>query len=95
MKIPLKFRLLLVVLVVLAGAAFIIFNKNGALKYRELQHELERLNITADSLNHLNKRLEEEIDSLTRKVPAKIEQAAREKYDMMRRGETKVEVIER
>jgi hypothetical protein len=54
MKIPLKFRLLLVVLVVLAGAAFIIFNENGALKYRELQHELERLNITADSLNHLN-----------------------------------------
>jgi cell division protein FtsB len=95
MKIPLKIRLLLVSLVIIAGAAFIIFNQNGLLKYSKLKKEVEALNLKADSLDKENKRLENEIDSLTRKVPAKIEQTAREKYDMLRKGETKVEVIEK
>jgi cell division protein FtsB len=95
MKVPLKFRLLLIAIIITAGAAFLIFNENGLIKYMKLKEDHKILNAKADSMDLENKRLEEEIDSLSRKVPAKIEQTAREQYDMMRRGETKVEVIEK
>jgi cell division protein FtsB len=95
MKHPLKLKLFIITLIIIAAAAFIIFNENGLFTYMQLKQERNLLKVTADSMDIENKRLEEEIDSLSRKVPAKIEQAAREKYDMLREGETKVEVIER
>ena len=41
-----------------------------------------------------NENLVNEIDSLKKEVPAKIEQIAREKYDMIKEGETTIEVNE-
>jgi len=38
-------------------------------------------------VNEENKSLRNEVDSLERKVPAKIEKTAREKYGMIRKGE--------
>jgi cell division protein FtsB len=94
-KISLKMRLVLIALVILIGAVFITFNENGLLNYLKLKDELSTINEKAASMDQENKRLEEEIDSLARKVPAKIEQTAREKHDMLRKGETKVEIIEK
>jgi cell division protein FtsB len=42
-----------------------------------------------------NVRLKNEIDSLQKKVPAKMEQVAREKYNMKRKDETLIEVEEK
>jgi cell division protein FtsB len=80
---------------IIVGIIFIIFNDNGIIRYMKLKDELYTLQMRIDSLNNQNKMLENQIDSLTRKVPAKIEQTARENYDMIRPGEIKVEVIER
>jgi cell division protein FtsB len=85
----------LVLFFIVLGALFIFFNENGYLKYIELKEKVADLQSRIDTLSYQNKRLEEEIDSLTRKVPAKIEQTAREKYDMLRKGEIKVEIIEK
>jgi cell division protein FtsB len=80
---------------IIVGIIFIIFNDNGIIRYMKLKDELYTLQMRIDSLHNQNKMLENQIDSLTRKVPAKIEQTARENYDMIRPGEIKVEVIER
>jgi len=90
-----KIRWYLFALLVFSGILFIIFNEDGVIKYYQLKSQLMELQVQIDSLDEVNTQLEAEIDSLTRKVPAKIEQTAREKYDMLRKGETKVEVIER
>ena len=42
-----------------------------------------------------NKNLENEIDSLRKKIPAKIERTAREKYDMLRENEKAIKVEEK
>jgi cell division protein FtsB len=94
-KLTWKKRLLIIMLIFLAGAAYITFNENGLLSYMKLKDKLTDINAKADSMDQKIRRLEEEIDSLNRKVPAKIEQTAREKYDMLRKGETKIEIIER
>jgi cell division protein FtsB len=44
-------------------------------------------------VNEQNKSLKNEVDSLERKVPAKIEKTAREKYGMIRKGEKAIEII--
>ena len=41
-----------------------------------------------------NNSLKGEIDSLKKEIPAKIEQIAREKYDMIKEGERTIEVKE-
>ena len=45
-------------------------------------------------LQNENKSLKGEIDSLKKEIPAKIEQIAREKYDMIKEGERTIEVKE-
>ena len=53
-----------------------------------MQVELEKVRIE-------NERLKNEIDSLQKKIPAKMEQIARDKYNMKREGEIKIEVEEK
>ena len=43
-------------------------------------------------VNEKNTLLKNEVDSLERKVPAKIEKTAREKYGMIRKGEKTIEI---
>ena len=49
------------------------------------------MNTRITQLEEENRKLEAEIDSLKRNVPAKIEKIAREKYDMIRPNEKKIE----
>jgi len=90
-----KFKLFVIITLMIVGALFIVFNEDGVLRYMELKKEADGLQIKIDSMSAENKRLEQEIDSLVKKIPAKIERTAREKYDMLRKGETKIEIIEK
>ena len=74
---------------------FLFFNENGVFKYSRLQNEVQSLNEQIQKLRDQNKDLQAEIDSLQRKVPAKIEKLAREKYGMKRPGEKSIQVIEK
>ncbi|MBK6914012.1 MAG: septum formation initiator family protein [Ignavibacteriales bacterium] len=54
---------------------------------------MDELNARTENLQQENKKLGDQIDSIRRRR-FKIEKIAREKYDMIRPGETKIEVIE-
>jgi len=88
-----KFFLLLILFLI--GTAFIIFNEYGVLKYLKLKNELDSINEKIEQTEQENKKLEAEVDSLERKVPAKIEETAREKYHMKREGEKTIRIIEK
>ena len=60
-----------------------------------LKSRIKQVQSQIDSVKQDNQRLEAEIDSLKRKIPAKIERTAREKYNMIRKGETSIKVIEK
>ena len=72
---------------------FILFNEFGLLKYLRLQKEVRDSKMEIQLVKEQNKVLKNEVDSLERKVPAKIERTAREKYGMMRKGEKAIEII--
>jgi len=82
-------------LVVIVGLSYILFNEYGLFKYFKIKSELEAINLQIEELKVENKRLQNEIDSLKNKIPAKIEQTAREEYDMMRENEIKIDVNEK
>lgn len=90
-----KTKFILLLAVFLIGAGFIIFNEYGVLKYLKLKNEVKDLNERIEQTEKENKSLEAEVDSLERKVPAKIEETAREKYNMKREGEKSVRVMEK
>ena len=77
------------------GLAYLFFNESGIIKYLKLKGELNSLNEQVTTVQKDNKKMETEIDSLQKKVPAKIERIAREKYDMIRKGEKRIKVIEK
>ena len=83
------------IVVVLFGLLYIMFNENGIIKYLTLKHQLNSLKEEVSKVEDTNKKLKESIDSLRAKVPAKIEKIAREKYNMMRKGEKAVKIIEK
>jgi cell division protein FtsB len=87
-----KFYIWLIIVVI--GAAYLFFNEFGVLKFIQLKNNVDSLQAKINKVDEENKALKAEIDSLKRKVPAKIEQVAREKYDMMRKGEKKIEMQE-
>ena len=81
--------------VVIIGVSYILFNEYGLLKYFKIKGELESINMQIETLKEENVRLQNEIDSLKNKIPAKIERTAREEYDMMRENEVKIDVNEK
>lgn len=89
-----KIFLFLFLAIFLFGVIYFIFNENGLIKYVKLEKEINSLNEQLKILGEENENLVNEIDSLKREVPAKIEQIAREKYDMIKEGETTIEVNE-
>ena len=86
-----KTRFYIIVAVVAIGTLYLLFNNYGIVKYVKVKSELEDLNSRITQLEEENRRLEAEIDSLKRNVPAKIEKIAREKYNMIRPNEKKIE----
>ncbi|MCZ6704051.1 MAG: septum formation initiator family protein [Ignavibacteria bacterium] len=89
-----KIFLFLFLAIFLFGICYLIFNENGLIKYVKLEKEINSLNEQLKMLEEGNENLVNEIDSLKKEVPAKIEQIAREKYDMIKEGETTIEVNE-
>ena len=87
-----KFFLGLVGVIFLAGILFVLFNEYGVVKYIKLKNQVNELNQKIEKAELENKKLQGEIDSLENKVPAMIEKVAREKYNMMRPGESKIVV---
>ena len=77
------------------GIVFLFFNENGIFKYMKLKKEVSEVKEQISDVEKENKKIEGEIDSLQRKVPAKIEKVAREKYDMVRKGEKTIKVKEK
>ena len=79
-------------IIILTGIFFLFFNEHGIIKYVKLDNEVKSLNEQIGKLEEENMNLKNEIDSLKNEIPAKIEQVAREKYDMIREGERMIEV---
>jgi len=82
-------------IIIVVGLFYLFFNDFGFYRYQKLSNEIDELSVRIDNLQRENKKLEDQIDSIRRKEPLKIEKIAREKYDMIRPGETKIEVIEK
>ncbi|HMN18242.1 MAG TPA: septum formation initiator family protein [Ignavibacteriaceae bacterium] len=85
-----KIRFYIIVTVVVLGTLYLLFNSYGVIKYIKVKTELDDLNARINQLEEENQKLEAEIDSLKRNIPAKIEKIAREKYDMIRPQEKKI-----
>ncbi|GIK22412.1 MAG: septum formation initiator family protein [Ignavibacteriales bacterium] len=85
-----KIRFYIIVTVVVLGTLYLLFNSYGVIKYVKVKTELDDLNARINQLEEENQKLEAEIDSLKRNIPAKIEKIAREKYDMIRPQEKKI-----
>lgn len=90
-----KFILFIIGTIFFAGIIFLLFNEYGIVKYIKLNNQVKELNRQINEVERENKRLQAEIDSLQKKVPAKIEEVAREKYNMKRPGEKKIVVEEK
>ncbi|HMU42420.1 MAG TPA: septum formation initiator family protein [Ignavibacteriaceae bacterium] len=82
-------------IILIVGLFYLLFNDFGFYRYQKLSNEIDELNSRIENLQNENKKLKDQIDSIVRKEPSKIEKIAREKYDMIRPGETKIEVIEK
>jgi cell division protein FtsL len=89
-----KFRFFLLLAIVFFATMYLLFNSYGIIKYIRLKSELNELNEKIQKLEEENKTLEAEIDSIKKGYPSKIEKIAREKYDMIKPNEKKIEFKE-
>jgi cell division protein FtsB len=89
-----RVKFVFIALLSLSGGVYLLFNEKGIIRYVELKNEVDDLNEKIELLEKENNKLIEEIDSLKNKIPSKIERTAREKYDMIRPNEIKIEFIE-
>jgi cell division protein FtsB len=90
-----KLKYIIFAVVFFAGLIYMIFNESGVIKYLKLKQQVKSLNEQVSDVDKDNKRIQAEIDSLKNKVPAKIERIAREKYNMIRKGEKTYKVSEK
>ena len=90
-----KIKIYIFLILFLIGLAFLFFNEFGILKYQNLKNDVKFLNDQITNTQKDNKALQEDIDSLQKKIPAKIEKTAREKYHMIRKGEKVIRVREK
>ena len=90
-----KYILHLFLAIVVIGIIYILFNERGVIKYIGLKSRVDSIQVEIEKIKLENLRLKNEIDSLQKKVPAKMEQVAREKYNMKRKDETLIEVEEK
>ncbi len=90
-----KYVLYLFLAILVIGIIYILFNERGFIKYVGLKSQVDSINVELQKVQSENERLKNEIDSLQKKIPAKMEQVAREKYNMKREGEIKIEVEEK
>jgi cell division protein FtsB len=72
----------------------LIFNDYGLIKYVSIKNEVDSLKQQLSVVQIENEKLKNEIDSLKKKIPAKIEKVAREKYGMKRENESRISVDE-
>ncbi len=86
-----KTRFYIIVTIVVIGTLYLLFNNYGVVKYAKVKSDVEDLSSRINQLEEENRKLEAEIDSLKRNIPAKIEKIAREKYNMIRPNEKKIE----
>lgn len=88
-----KFRFILLIVIFLIGSLYLLFNNFGLMKYMKLKNEVDSLSRELESIKLENDKLQSEIDSLKQMQPAKIEQIAREKHNMIKPTEKKIDVI--
>ena len=83
------------ILLLLIGLGFLIFNNSGYIKYLKLKSEVKKKRKEESKKELENKNLQAEIDSLEKKNSTKVEQIAREKYGMMKKGEKIIKIEEK
>lgn len=79
----------------IAALSYIIFNDSGLIKYLKLKRSFNDLNEQVEERIKQNNERKAELDSLEKKIPEKIEQTAREKYSMVKKGEKVIKVEEK
>ena len=90
-----KLGIRIVIIAVLAASiAFLLFNENGVVKFLKMKNELNQLNNEILKAEERLKILDSEIDSLKTK-DEKIEKVAREKFDMMKKNEKAFKIEEK
>lgn len=77
----------LFVVLLIVSTLYLIFNEQGLLKYLGEKDRVDTLRQELKQLQEENKRLESTIDSLRQKIPARIEQTAREDLDLKKPNE--------
>lgn len=89
-----KQKILLVIFftIALAGFAYLSFNETGIIKYVKVKSEVDSLKTVVRKLEEENKVISAENDSLIKKIPAKIERVAREKYSMSKKNEIIIKI---
>lgn len=90
-----KYVLYIFLAIIVIGVIYILFNERGVIKYMGLKGRIDSIQVELEEVKLENERLKNENDSLKQKIPAKMEQVAREKYNMKREGETLIEVEEK
>jgi len=88
-----NFLFLIYLVIFLFGIAFLVFNDFGYLKYRRMKKEVAEMQKELDKTRGMLKQLKMEIDSL-KTSGYKIEQVAREKYNVIRPGEKVIKIKE-
>jgi len=89
-----KYVLYTFVFIVVVGLIYILLNERGVVKYMGLKSRVDSIQVELKKVKLENERFKNEIDSLQKKIPVKMEQVAREKYNMKRESETVIEVEE-
>lgn len=73
---------------------YLTFNESGFIKYSTIKREMDSLNLKISENEIEIRKLKNEIDSLEKKIPSKIEKIAREKFNMSRKNEVVIKVNE-